>query len=98
MPESDDPANTRPPPSRQSPRPIAESSCAHVKAFRAAEAVLFRKHWSPIVGGSRHVRPEPCCYPYKMSSYSEIANTLTQSLHLAQPPVAVALTDHMLDG
>lgn len=33
-----------------------------------------------------------------MSSYSEIANTLTQSLRLAQPPVAVALADRIPDG
>jgi len=33
-----------------------------------------------------------------MPSYSEIANTLTQSLRLAQPPVAIGLTDHIPDG
>jgi uncharacterized protein (DUF169 family) len=33
-----------------------------------------------------------------MSSYSEIANTLSQSLRLAQPPVAVSLTDHIPSG
>lgn len=33
-----------------------------------------------------------------MPSYSEVANTLTESLHLSQPPVAVTLTDQLPDG
>ena len=33
-----------------------------------------------------------------MNSYSEIAKSLTQSLHLTQPPVAVCLTDHVPEG
>src|SRR5437762_6903104 len=33
-----------------------------------------------------------------MPSYSEIAHTMTESLHLTQPPVAVCLTDEVPAG
>jgi uncharacterized protein (DUF169 family) len=33
-----------------------------------------------------------------MNSYSEIANSLTESLRLTQPPVAVCLADHVPEG